>query len=137
MAWLLNLEMAATFYLTGVIWVIQLVHYPMLGKVGETFDDCQKFHLSRMGMVVAIPMLTEGFCASFLLAQQVSNPLKQVGFALLVVIWASTFLLQVPQHHSLDCGFDRRVHSRLVDTNWIRTIAWTARSALLLWTSIK
>ena len=52
--------------------------------------------------------------------------------ALLVVLWISTFALQVPLHAQLAQGFDADAHTQLVRSNWIRTIAWTARGILLL-----
>ena len=56
-----------------------------------------------------------------------------VGFALVVVIWIATLLASVPMHERLARGFDAAAHRRLVRTNWIRTAAWTARGALVLW----
>ena len=56
-----------------------------------------------------------------------------LGIGLLAVIWISTPVLQVPEHGRLTEGFDAGAHSRLVGTNWIRTIAWTARGLLLGW----
>jgi hypothetical protein len=53
--------------------------------------------------------------------------------ALVGVIWASTFLVQVPAHGTLARGFDEAAHARLVGSNWIRTAAWTARALLLAW----
>jgi hypothetical protein len=55
------------------------------------------------------------------------------GAALVGVIWLSTALLQVPRHNQLGAGFDAPAHQALVATNWIRTVAWTARAALMLW----
>ena len=52
---------------------------------------------------------------------------------LLAVIWVSTFLIQVPLHGRLTRGFDATRHSALVRSNWIRTVAWSARGALLAW----
>ena len=49
---------------------------------------------------------------------------------LLAVIWLSTALIQVPLHQRLGGGFDAEVHSRLVTSNWIRTVAWTLRGLL-------
>ena len=54
------------------------------------------------------------------------------GMALVVVIWLSTVLLQIPCHSSFAVGFDGTTHERLVRSNWIRTLCWTLRSALLL-----
>ncbi len=61
--------------------------------------------------------------------------LALAGAVLLAIIWASTALLQVPAHSRLERGFDAHVHRRLVRTNWIRTVCWTARGvvALTMW----
>jgi hypothetical protein len=50
--------------------------------------------------------------------------------ALVSVIWMSTWIWQVPAHRRLDAGFDAAAHRRLTRTNWMRTAAWTARSAI-------
>jgi hypothetical protein len=62
----------------------------------------------------------------------ISARLLHVGLALLAVVWASTWLLQVPCHTRLAGGFDAAVHRRLVASNWIRTVGWTARTVLLV-----
>jgi hypothetical protein len=51
---------------------------------------------------------------------------------LVVVIWFSTFLLQVPCHTRLSQGFDAQIHAQLVSTNWIRTLAWSARAVVAM-----
>jgi hypothetical protein len=52
---------------------------------------------------------------------------------LLAVIWLSTVFLQVPCHNRLVSGFDQATYERLVNSNWIRTIAWSLRGALAMW----
>jgi len=39
----------------------------------------------------------------------------------------STLVVQVPLHRQLAQRHDSRLAQRLVTTNWIRTMAWTAR----------
>ena len=39
----------------------------------------------------------------------------------------------VPQYTFLASGFQARAHAVRVSTHWLRTAAWTARGALLLW----
>jgi hypothetical protein len=56
-----------------------------------------------------------------------------IGLALVVVVWLSTALLQVPRHTTLGSGFDRGAWSGLVLSNWVRTVAWSARGGLVLW----
>jgi hypothetical protein len=42
-------------------------------------------------------------------------------------------LWQVPAHKSLERKFDLRVHAWLINSNWLRTVAWSARLGLLLY----
>ena len=58
--------------------------------------------------------------------------LTLLGVVLLAVIWASTAFLQVPCHKRLEQGLEWAAASRLVRTNWIRTMAWTARGVLAI-----
>lgn len=55
------------------------------------------------------------------------------GGLLCLLLWASTFLLQVPLHQQLEKGFHQKTWKRLVLTNWIRTAIWSARSLLMAW----
>jgi hypothetical protein len=64
---------------------------------------------------------------------KVPYPLPWLGVGLLVVLWVSTWLLQVPRHRDLAAGFETSAHRRLVATNWIRTSAWSLRGLLVLW----
>ena len=50
---------------------------------------------------------------------------------LLGLIWISTFLLQVPCHHELSKG-NIIVIDKLIKTNWIRTIAWSIKTSLVI-----
>jgi hypothetical protein len=130
---ILLLQAAATLFLTGLIWFVQVVHYPLMARVSlEGFAGYESDHARLTGYVVVIPMLVELTLAFYLLIRR-PEPLFVVGAALVALIWLSTFLLQVPQHDLLRNGFDRAAHQRLVLTNWIRTVAWTARAFLVLY----
>ncbi len=134
-AWLLLVNAAATLFMTGVIWFVQIVHYPLFARVGAgVFSDYERDHAQRTGWVVGVPMLVE-LAAAVATAVVLGGALAWVGLALLVVVWLSTGLLQVPAHRRLQRGFDAATHRRLVATNWVRTVAWTTRAvsaALLL-----
>lgn len=128
---------AATWYMAGLIWFVQVVHYPLFAAVPpDAFTAYERRHTFRTSFVVIPPMLIELACAGALLfLRPESVPLGQaaVGFALLVVVWLSTFLLQVPCHAQLERTFDARVIARLVATNWLRTAAWSLRALLAAW----
>ena len=123
--------------MTGLIWFVQVVHYPLHGEVGSaTFVRYQELHVQWTGFVVMPPMLLElATCFYFALNGYENTPtwLWMVGLGLLGMIWASTGLLQVPAHNALMSNFTEVAHQKLVLTNWIRTIGWTARSGLLIW----
>ena len=134
---LLLTQTAVTLFMTGVIWIVQAVHYPLMAEVGvERFPRYERGHSRRITWVVAPPMLAEAVVAVVLVAQpppQVPSLALWFGLGLVGAIWISTAFLQVPQHATLTAGFDARAHRRLVATNWVRTVAWTLRSALALW----
>jgi hypothetical protein len=129
---LLELHLAATLYMTGLIWFVQLVHYPLLGRVGgEAFRRYHEQHRRRTGWAVGLPMLVELFTAVLILQRAPTGPAR-LGLALVALIWLSTLLLQIPCHRRLAGGFDAGEHRRLVRTNWIRVVGWSLRSGLVL-----
>lgn len=132
----LFLHAAATLYMVGLIWFVQVVHYPLLASVGvEGYPAYQEAHSRCTTWVVAPAMLLEVVTAFWLLvARPASLPVSLVGagLALLVLAWVSTWALQVPQHAILERGFDAAAHAKLVSSNWIRTAAWSARGVLVL-----
>jgi hypothetical protein len=130
-------HLAATLFMTGLIWFVQVVHYPLFaGTGGAEFADYERRHTDLTTWVVGPPMLIEGATAMLLFwyrPARVAAWQLWVGVALLVVIWLSTALVQVPCHEALSRGFDSLVHQRLVQTNWLRTAAWSLRGLLALW----
>jgi hypothetical protein len=128
-------NLVATAFMTGLIWFVQVVHYPLMaGWPHDDFGRWEGLHRAATERVVVPMMLLEGITAAGLLAR--GSGLRpwvgRVGLALLVGIWASTFLIQVPCHQRLSLGWDESVHARLVASNWIRTILWSARLALVV-----
>ena len=126
-----------TLYLVGVIWLVQLLVYPSMGQVGaDGYATYHNLHTSRITPVVAPAMIVELLTAIyfvFVSLEKVSYLYFLLGLGLVLIIWISTFLVQVPLHEKLGAAFDAAVQKRLVQTNWIRTIGWTLRGALVLW----
>lgn len=133
---LLKIHFAATFYMIGIIILIQLIHYPLFAQVGKDgFIQYHSEHMRLTSIVIAIPMLMEliTLAALFYLTPVYRSnwPMLTNAF-LLMLIWIVTFSLSVPQHNILAKGFDHQAWIILVDTNWLRTIAWVARGLILL-----
>jgi hypothetical protein len=133
---LLLVHAAATLFMTGLIWFVQLVHYPLFSAVGGSEAAAyHRAHGRRTSWVVGPPMLVELATAVALVVAPPDGVLRAWswgGLALLGVVWLSTAVLQVPAHQRLDAGRDPAVERRLVAGNWIRTVAWSARAVAAL-----
>lgn len=131
------LHLASTLFMTGVIWVIQLVHYPLFNRVSpEQFVAFASAHSDRITWVVLPPMVTQLLSSCVLLWHPPALlPLWAIWASVVLTLgtWASTFVLSVPQHRRLATGFDVAAHGVLVRTNWVRTVCWTLNSLLLLY----
>lgn len=133
---LLIAHAAATLAMTGLIWFVQLVHYPLFPRAErQQFGHFADDHQRRTTWVVAPLMLIEAAAAIALLPRLTgaAQAAAWAAGALLAGIWALTGLVMVPLHRRLSGGFDARAARRLVRWNWPRTAAWTARSILALW----
>ena len=133
---LLVLHVAATLFMTGLVWFVQIVHYPLLHRVGTAgFSRYELEHTRRTSPVVAPMMLFElgsGVWLALAPPVGVQSALLLANAVLLAIIWGSTFVLQSPLHRSLASGLAAGSVDRLVSTNWIRTASWSVRSVLLL-----
>jgi hypothetical protein len=119
---------------------VQVVHYPLFMLVPrEGFTAYETAHTMRTGWVVAPLMLIE-LGSSLLLVLLAFreqppgpglSPLHLAGLGCLLLIWASTFLVQVPLHGLLTGKADPQAMKTLVTTNWIRTLLWSLRLLLL------
>ena len=136
MTLLLCAQAFATLYMVGVIWMCQIAHYPLFSDIGDALPRYQARNVRLTTWVVGLPMLVEALCAIALLIWLPGGlPMWSVwlGFALVLVIWIATMVFSVPMHERLGHGYADGAHRRLVQTNWIRTVAWTARGVLVLW----
>ncbi|MEZ6065669.1 MAG: hypothetical protein R3B90_08160 [Planctomycetaceae bacterium] len=137
MRWLLVSQAVSTLLMVGLIWFVQVVHYPLFDAVGrDRFADYERRHTLRTTWVVGPPMLIEAVSATLLCWLKpagLSDWSVWAGLAMLALIWLSTAVVQVPCHSRLERGFDEVAYRRLVRTNWLRTVLWSARGGLASW----
>jgi uncharacterized membrane protein len=130
-------HVAATLFMVGLIWFVQVVHYPLFEQVNaKNFAEYEASHRRLTIMVVMPPMLVEAVTAVLLIwlrPEGVSSFQVWLGLGLVLLIWRSTAFLQVPQHGVLSHGFDPGAYRSLVASNWLRTLAWSGRGVLVLW----
>lgn len=130
-------NIAATMAMVGIIWFVQIVHYPLYTRINpDAFPNYEVAHVNLITLVVGPTMFIEAMTAVLLLLSPPPNVpywLLLVAIGLIGVIWAATLFLNVPQHNALSYSFDAGVHRMLVLTNWIRTVSWSLRGVIMLW----
>ena len=130
------LGLVSTVYMTGVVWFAQLVHYPLLGRgIGDDFVQFAHEYQRRTFWVV-FPGLAGEIISAMGLVWSFPSQQTWIGLGLLVFIWVLTLTLQIPQHLALKKSYDEVIHRNLVRWNLPRAIAWTLRSAVMVWTSL-
>lgn len=141
---LLLIHFAATWFMVGLIWFVQIVHYPLFSAVGERgYAAYQIQHMNLTGAVVGPPMVIEAITALLLTVSpppQAARWEMPLGLGLLALIWVATAAWSVPRHAVLAQGFDIDAHAALVVSNWARTLLWTARGGLVglcLWRGLQ
>lgn len=125
---------AATWAMVGLIWFVQVVHYPLFALVGrDGFVPYADAHRRLTAWVVGLPMAVEGITALLLAAsppEGLGRALPLAGLAVLALVLASTVLVQVPLHGRLGAGYDPDAGRALVRSNSVRAAGWTVRGVL-------
>lgn len=123
-------NLVSTWTMVGVIWFVQVVHYPLLAIVPvESARATALEHQPRTARVVGLPMAVEGVTTLWLMFDRPADVawwLAWAGGVAVAVALLSTVLLSVPRHERMAERPDATVGRELVVTNWPRTVAWTA-----------
>ena len=129
---MLHVNLGCAWFMTGLVWFVQVVHYPLFEFLGAgAAQGYAREHQRRTGWVVAPVMLVEALTAAGLCWLRWGAWMPLAGAAMLVAIWVSTFLVQVPLHGRFERVGDAQTARQLVSSNWVRTVLWTARAVLL------
>jgi hypothetical protein len=122
-------NVAVSWALMSLIWLVQLIIYPSFQRVAaDTFSQYHRWYAKRISAIV-IPLMAAEMLISldWLSASNHSAP-SIVALALVLIVWISTFSLQVPIHLRLASRKNDDLIRRLVATNWLRTAAWTIKA---------
>ncbi|MBC8135690.1 MAG: hypothetical protein H8F28_07385 [Fibrella sp.] len=131
-------NIATSLYMAGVIWTVQLVHYFLFDKVGvDGWATYHRLHSQQMSLVVLLPMVLQLGTACVLASSPPNIPALPrwfwfLGAVCVVGTWTITFFVSVPLHAKLGSGFDMGACRALVQTNWLRTLLWTAQATLVI-----
>ncbi len=158
MSLILFSNIIVTSFLVGLIWFVQIVHYPIFKEVGkQNFHQFHLAHTTLTGKVVILPMLLElglsfwlvweGYEINCVLTtNQVSeNMVMRMGNFYLysfialfftILLWILTAWIFVPLHGKLgdeNKGYDLEIMKKLVSRNWFRTFFWSLQLLFLIY----
>ena len=125
------IHLISTAIIVGIIWVIQVVHYPSFYFIErDEYVSFQKFHMDKISYIVVPVMLIESI-SGFILIYNELNTVLLISMILLFFIWVLTGIFFVPIHQKLTSGYQEELVEKLVKINWVRTIFWTIRLLLM------
>ena len=129
---ILLIHFSTCLLMTGIIWIIQMVHYPTFRFIkGQNFTSFSTFHVKSISTIVLPLMLIELMTATLLIVVS-PNDFFYINLTLLVITWGVTFLVSMPIHKALLIRYDSLAIENLIKTNWLRTILWTIRCICLM-----
>ena len=131
------ITLGLTLYMTGMIWSMQVLEYPLFAQVGpKEFPAYHRRHNQGLPFLVILPSLAAFASAIALIFTRPARlPLwsSLVVAALDLLVVGVTVVREAPLHSRLDReGYSAPVIHQLVQGNWIRTILWTANGLFLL-----
>ena len=135
---ILAAQALASSAMCGLIWFVQMVHYPLFARTDTTHSpDYPDENQRRTAPMVLPPMLVEAATATLIALNPpsaVGRPMAVIGLIMVAILWLSTLLVQMPLHGQLKhAGHTPATVAALVKTNWIRTALWSARAVLAIW----
>lgn len=115
------------FGIVIVVWLAQVIMYPSLAHIErDAFVSWHRKYTRRIAFFV-IPLLCGQAIVVGIMLYYDASLLTVLSAALIFACWASTSGLSVPCHVQLQrAGKDLQVIRKLVWTNLIRTVLWTA-----------
>jgi hypothetical protein len=118
--------------MTAVIWLVQVLIYPNFRFIPDSdFKDFHKRHCDRISLLVS-PMIAQVFMVAMVLMEGARTPEWIFHATAIVLIHVATAVFSAPAHTKLGLGKDPRVIDRLILTNWIRTLLWSAELVWIL-----
>ena len=127
------IHIISTSIMVGVIWVIQLVHYPSFKYVNESdYIIFQKYHMSNISYIVFPVMFTELITALIILFFGEKSLFFVLSLIYLFLIWIITGVLFTKYHSILKEGKDLMIIEKMIKANWIRALLWTMRLIMIL-----
>ena len=113
-------------FMFGLILTTQIVSYPMFLKAEENFSVYHMSYVNKISTIAAPLMIIELFL-SLLLVILLQSYFAISIFLIMILIFLSTFFIQVPIHEKLKNNYNIYLCNKLINTNWIRVFLWLSK----------
>jgi len=134
---LLIANLIVTSIMVGIIWIVQLLVYPAFKIVGEARHRIyHEKHMRDISPLVA-PLMVLEFALAVIWMIGSRETFQIMNLSCAIILWLSTFLIQVPLHQKLKDKFDIKHINALIKSNWIRTIIWTFKLTIIIYAASK
>ena len=122
-----DLVIMVNLFLFSLILITQFVSYPLFLKVNEKhFAAYHQSYTFYISIIVMPAMVVELFLSINQIIHSVDY-FSVLNIVIIAMIWMSTFFIQVPIHNKIAFKYDKKLITKLITTNWIRTYAWTCK----------
>lgn len=123
-------HMGATFFMAGLCWFVQLVHYPLFFEI--PLKDFPAYERKNFATIfITAPVMGIELLTGLYLLWLKPSTVMELNVLFIFITALSTFIFQVPIHLKLSHAASNELLHKLIKTNWIRTVSWSARMVLL------
>ena len=130
-----SLQLALCAFNFGAICFVQVVHYPLFADIPEAvFNEYHRKHVHKTTLLLGITLTLELFLNIFIFLQGTQTLRAALPICFLILGWATTFLISVPQHQKLGTGFNQKAYRILLRSNAVRVLSWGGLTGCLLFT---
>ena len=130
-------NVVSTLMMTGIMWFVHLIHYPVLSYVNQTelaqYEQQHVKHTMKWAVLILVIEVVSATLLFWFRPANISIFPVAIGFALLIPIWVTTWSSCVPAHCKLENGFNSQVLQKLMKANFLRTLCWTFRTVIVIW----
>ena len=114
-------------FMLGLITVTQFVSYPLFSKVKLSNFTFYHYHYTSYISFIAAPAMIVELIIAIMIFFNIQSLLSALNLSIIVILFISTFLIQVPIHNKLKFEGSIILFKKLVLSNIIRTILWLAK----------
>lgn len=132
----LLLNLISTLLIAGVLWFIQLVHFPLINEMpAKNMVNNGYYHMQKILGIINLLFIIDFITIVFLLLL-VNSDLSATLMLINILIFLFTVILTritfLPIHQNLSKNPNSFLISKLINLNWIRTLVWSLKVLFML-----